>query len=84
LNNFVRGGWKTKPYETTGAKSRSENEGLDSMANGLTEIEAGDVKDGKKQTLLLMLLIMRFALHLTYTSASEMSGSNAKKQKQWQ
>lgn len=35
LNNFVRGGWKTKPYETTGAKSRSENEGLDSMANGL-------------------------------------------------
>jgi hypothetical protein len=45
LNNFVRGGWKTKPYETTGAKSRSENEGLDSMANGLTEIEAGDVRD---------------------------------------
>jgi len=50
LNNFVRGGWKTKPYETTGAKSRSENEGLDSMANGLTEIEAGDVRDGKKQS----------------------------------
>jgi hypothetical protein len=52
LNNFVRGGWKTKPYETTGAKSRSENEGLDSMANGLTEIEAGDVRDGKKQTFI--------------------------------
>jgi hypothetical protein len=50
LNNFVRGGWKTKPYETTGAKSRSENEGLDSMANGLTEIEAGDVRDGKKRS----------------------------------
>lgn len=52
LNNFVRGGWKTKPYETTGAKSRSENEGLDSMANGLTEIEAGDVRDGKKLTFV--------------------------------
>jgi hypothetical protein len=52
LNNFVRGGWKTKPYETTGAKSRSENEGLDSMANGLAEIEAGDVRDGKKQSLV--------------------------------
>ncbi|GLG92407.1 uncharacterized protein GBIM_00115 [Gryllus bimaculatus] len=45
LNNFVRGGWKTKAYESAGAKSRSENEGLDSMANGLTEIEAGDVRD---------------------------------------
>ena len=43
----MRGGWKTKPYETASAKSRSENEGLDSMANGLTEIEAGDVRDGK-------------------------------------
>lgn len=48
----MRGGWKTKPYETSGAKSRSENEGLDSMANGLTEIEAGDVRDGKKQTFI--------------------------------
>ncbi|XP_049956462.1 uncharacterized protein LOC126473449 isoform X4 [Schistocerca serialis cubense] len=45
LNNFVRGGWKTKPYESSGPKSRSENEGLDSMANGVTEIEAGDVRD---------------------------------------
>jgi hypothetical protein len=54
LNNFVRGGWKTKPYETTGAKSRSENEGLDSMANGLAEIEAGDVRDGKKQRFVYL------------------------------
>ncbi|KAK0177346.1 hypothetical protein PV328_001411 [Microctonus aethiopoides] len=44
LNNFVRGGWRTKP-ESTGVKARSENEGLDSMANGLNEIEAGDVRD---------------------------------------
>ncbi|XP_043253562.1 uncharacterized protein LOC122398034 isoform X2 [Colletes gigas] len=45
LNNFVRGGWKTKP-DTASMKARSENEGLDSMANGLSEIEAGDVRDG--------------------------------------
>ncbi|XP_076235718.1 uncharacterized protein LOC143180076 isoform X2 [Calliopsis andreniformis] len=45
LNNFVRGGWKTKP-DSVATKARSENEGLDSMANGLSEIEAGDVRDG--------------------------------------
>ena len=45
LNNFVRGGWRTKP-DTAATKARSENEGLDSMANGLSEIEAGDVRDG--------------------------------------
>lgn len=45
LNNFVRGGWRTKP-DSAASKARSENEGLDSMANGLSEIEAGDVKDG--------------------------------------
>lgn len=45
LNNFVRGGWRTKP-DTVATKARSENEGLDSMANGLNEIEAGDVRDG--------------------------------------
>ncbi|XP_012217285.1 uncharacterized protein KIAA0930 homolog isoform X2 [Linepithema humile] len=44
LNNFVRGGWRTKP-DTAATKARSENEGLDSMANGLNEIEAGDVRD---------------------------------------
>lgn len=45
INNFVRGGWKTKPSETAGSKARSENEGLDSLANGLNEIEAGDLRD---------------------------------------
>lgn len=43
LNNFVRGGWKTK----LDVKSRSENEGLDSIDNGVSEIEAGDLRDGK-------------------------------------
>ncbi|KAK7873907.1 hypothetical protein R5R35_012924 [Gryllus longicercus] len=59
LNNFVRGGWKTKAYESAGAKSRSENEGLDSMANGLTEIEAGDVRDE-----------LGFCLHSSTSSSS--------------
>ncbi|XP_023246904.1 uncharacterized protein LOC106636986 isoform X2 [Copidosoma floridanum] len=49
LNNFVRGGWRTKP-ESAAAKARSENEGLDSIANGLSEIEAGDLKDGEKMS----------------------------------
>ncbi|XP_044014370.1 uncharacterized protein KIAA0930 homolog isoform X2 [Aphidius gifuensis] len=44
INNFVRGGWRTKP-DNVGTKARSENEGLDSIANGYNEIEAGDVKD---------------------------------------
>ncbi|XP_076175761.1 uncharacterized protein LOC143150974 isoform X3 [Ptiloglossa arizonensis] len=48
LNNFVRGGWRTKP-DTAAMKARSENEGLDSMANGLSEIEAGDVRDADLQ-----------------------------------
>ncbi|XP_011630132.1 uncharacterized protein LOC105422465 isoform X1 [Pogonomyrmex barbatus] len=48
LNNFVRGGWRTKP-DTVATKARSENEGLDSMANGLSEIEAGDVRDADVQ-----------------------------------
>ncbi|XP_063986744.1 uncharacterized protein LOC135167457 [Diachasmimorpha longicaudata] len=48
LNNFVRGGWRTKPDQCA-SKARSENEGLDSMANGLNEIEAGDVRDAKEQ-----------------------------------
>lgn len=43
LNNFVRGGWKSK----LDIKARSESEGLDSIENGFSEIEAGDLRDGK-------------------------------------
>ncbi|XP_023223264.1 uncharacterized protein KIAA0930 homolog [Centruroides sculpturatus] len=43
LNNFVRG-WKTRQEMK---KSQSENEGVDSYANGINEIEAGDIRDGK-------------------------------------
>lgn len=46
LNNFVRGGWKTK-IDAAAGKSRSEQEGLDCLENGVSEIEAGDLRDGK-------------------------------------
>lgn len=60
LNNFVRGGWKTKP-DSAASKARSENEGLDYMANGLNEIEAGDVKDGNNCSSLFLLFISKTA-----------------------
>ncbi|XP_013112735.2 uncharacterized protein LOC106090921 isoform X2 [Stomoxys calcitrans] len=50
LNNFSRYAWRTKTSSesgagTAGAKARSENEGLDSLANEVSEIEAGDLRD---------------------------------------
>uniref|UniRef100_A0A2A4JK75 Uncharacterized protein n=1 Tax=Heliothis virescens TaxID=7102 RepID=A0A2A4JK75_HELVI len=42
INNFVRGGWRTRDSRD---KSRSENEGLDSLVNGIAEVEAGDLRD---------------------------------------
>lgn len=50
LNNYSRYGWKTKTNgcgDAVSSKARSENEGLDSLANEVSEIEAGDLKDGK-------------------------------------
>lgn len=73
LNNFSRYGWKAKAAAGNGAgesvggggpkignKARSENEGLDSLASELSEIEAGDLKDGElrlqpKYCILLIL-----------------------------
>ncbi|XP_066252897.1 uncharacterized protein [Euwallacea similis] len=43
INNFVRGGWRTK----LDVKARSESEGLDNWDNGVSEIEAGDLRDGQ-------------------------------------
>ncbi|KAK9875791.1 hypothetical protein WA026_009581 [Henosepilachna vigintioctopunctata] len=43
INNFVRGGWKSR----MDTKSRSEQEGLDTVDNGVSEIEAGDLRDDK-------------------------------------
>lgn len=48
LNNFSRYGWRTKnttDTTTAGSKARSENEGLDSLASEVSEIEAGDLRD---------------------------------------
>ncbi|XP_047023552.1 uncharacterized protein KIAA0930 homolog isoform X2 [Helicoverpa zea] len=45
INNFVRGGWRTRDSRD---KSRSENEGLDSLVNGIAEVEAGDLRDGRR------------------------------------
>ncbi|KAJ2950444.1 hypothetical protein O0L34_g8685 [Tuta absoluta] len=45
LNNFVRGGWRTKDKSD---KSRSENEGLDSLVSGIAEVEAGDLRDARR------------------------------------
>ncbi|XP_058829342.1 uncharacterized protein KIAA0930 homolog isoform X2 [Topomyia yanbarensis] len=48
LNNFNRYGWRTKTTNDSsygGSKARSENEGLDCLANEVSEIEAGDLRD---------------------------------------
>ncbi|XP_067628637.1 uncharacterized protein [Eurosta solidaginis] len=50
LNNFSRYAWRTKGTAdrvggTAASKARSENEGLDSLANEVSEIEAGDLRD---------------------------------------
>ncbi|XP_047496302.1 uncharacterized protein LOC125043947 isoform X1 [Penaeus chinensis] len=42
FNTFINSGWKSR---SEGARSRSENEGLDIFADGLYEIESGDVRD---------------------------------------
>lgn len=51
LNNYSRYGWKTKPTPAhdQSSKAMSQNEGLDSLASEVSEIEAGDLKDGKSQ-----------------------------------
>ncbi|KAG4068190.1 hypothetical protein HA402_008831 [Bradysia odoriphaga] len=50
LNNFSRYGWKSKSStadNNVGAKARSENEGLDSLASEVSEIEGGDLRDDR-------------------------------------
>ncbi|XP_067118926.1 uncharacterized protein KIAA0930 homolog isoform X2 [Centruroides vittatus] len=55
LNNFVRG-WKTRQEMK---KSQSENEGVDSYANGINEIEAGDIRDELDDTTYNRLWTMK-------------------------
>lgn len=49
LNNFNRYAFRAmvSSSETAAGKARSENEGLDSLANELYEVEAGDLRDGE-------------------------------------
>ncbi|GAB0088160.1 uncharacterized protein DMENIID0001_025440 [Sergentomyia squamirostris] len=46
LNNFTRFAWKIKSTSAEN-KARSENEGLDTLANEISEIEAGDLRDDR-------------------------------------
>jgi hypothetical protein len=40
--------WRHRtPQTAIGSKARSENEGLDCLANEISEIQAGDLKDGE-------------------------------------
>ncbi|XP_047740715.1 uncharacterized protein LOC108670064 isoform X4 [Hyalella azteca] len=50
FNTFINSGWRARGGGAvggpdSGGRSRSENEGLDSFADGLYEIESGDVRD---------------------------------------
>lgn len=63
LTNFNRyGAWRTKGGQETnasaGAKSRSENEGLDKWIDEVSEIEAGDLKDGKFLSFFLQITFL--------------------------
>lgn len=49
LNNFNRYAFRSMApnTDTAAGKARSENEGLDNLANELYEVEAGDLRDGR-------------------------------------
>jgi hypothetical protein len=56
LNNFSKNGWVQKSTKGNSSgygnsKAMSQNEGLDSLANEICEIEAGDVRDGKRRII---------------------------------
>lgn len=58
LNNFSKNGWKQKQPNQSGYgnnKAMSQNEGLDSLANEISEIEAGDVRDGEASPIFAIL-----------------------------
>lgn len=58
LNNFSKNGWKQKQPNQSGYgnnKAMSQNEGLDSLANEISEIEAGDVRDGEASSIFAFL-----------------------------
>ncbi|XP_058457554.1 uncharacterized protein LOC131434637 isoform X1 [Malaya genurostris] len=67
LNNFNRCGWRTKTANEPsygGSKARSENEGLDCLANEVSEIEAGDLRDDRPaSTVSDSTLVVTAATH---------------------
>ncbi|XP_014282725.1 uncharacterized protein KIAA0930 homolog isoform X1 [Halyomorpha halys] len=58
LSVFVRGGWQRKP-SNEGNRARSENEGLDNIAQSVTHIQAGDLRDDSCMPLNETLAILR-------------------------
>lgn len=72
LNNYSRYGWKTKPTPSNeqSSKALSQNEGLDSLANEVSEIEAGDLRDGtynNKQCFCSFFFIYIKDVHFIYS-----------------
>lgn len=60
LNNYSKNGWRTKtPSNNTKALSQNA---LDSLGNEMSEIEAGDLRDGKY--IRCMLHFLSFACSL--------------------
>jgi len=51
INYFVRGGWKSR--DTAGTRARSENEGLDALGCAVSEVDAGDIRDGTESNQYL-------------------------------
>lgn len=50
INNFSRFAFRSRGggmNDTAQSKARSENEGLDALGNEISEIEAGDLRDGE-------------------------------------
>lgn len=63
LNNYNRYGWKTKPTPSNEhSKALSQNEGLDSLINEVSEIEAGDLKDGKLSVIIAEYINLLFLI----------------------
>lgn len=70
LNNFTKNAWRQKQPNQPGYgkdKAMSQNEGLDSLANEISEIEAGDVRDGEKTLNLSFVFDVVFLHSFLYT-----------------
>lgn len=70
LNNFSRYGWRAKNTNESsygGTKARSENEGLDCLANEVSEIEAGDLRDGESESVCLICFYRCDALSVLFS-----------------